>query len=214
MTGLQLVTSICGGELQGAAAGSSSITLHTQQLTAGHYTADTKTAGSCCLLIQTALPCLLYASSAYDCDHEHRGILASGSGDSKIEEGTAKRMKSADGHAIIPGLQTCDNTIHEGITDAPRCRKQDPAPCTDIGQTHPQHAENGKNTETQSAESEDPCVYSTLKLIGGTDAAMAPPTGYVIDVLIPVFRKLYPKLDLSVSAEFAVIIPNSTYRHS
>lgn len=40
--------------------------------TAGEYTADTKTAGSCTLLVQVALPCMLFGAK------ESRAILKGG----------------------------------------------------------------------------------------------------------------------------------------
>lgn len=41
--------------------GSSSIKLYPSHATAGQYVADTKTAGSCTLMLQAALPCLVFA---------------------------------------------------------------------------------------------------------------------------------------------------------
>lgn len=63
VTGLQLIAAMCGGRLSGAEVGSSSIQMEAGQLRCGSYTADTKTAGSCTLLAQAALPCLLFAES-------------------------------------------------------------------------------------------------------------------------------------------------------
>jgi RNA 3'-terminal phosphate cyclase (ATP) len=51
-----------GGALQGGAVGSSDVTLAPRRLVAGAHTADTGTAGSCVLLAQSALPCMLFAS--------------------------------------------------------------------------------------------------------------------------------------------------------
>ncbi|EDO40575.1 predicted protein, partial [Nematostella vectensis] len=64
MTGLQLVRDICCGKLEGDCVGSCSITLNPSKLQSGTFSANTKTAGSICLLMQVALPCLLYAPSA------------------------------------------------------------------------------------------------------------------------------------------------------
>ncbi|KAK7889159.1 hypothetical protein WMY93_024719 [Mugilogobius chulae] len=61
MSGLQLVSELCGGTLQGAAMGSTDISLSPGKIKAGNFTADTHTAGSVCLLMQVALPCALYA---------------------------------------------------------------------------------------------------------------------------------------------------------
>ena len=88
LSGLQLVTQLCSGELrpergedatfsarranepscgragdlEGGAIGSTVIVLRPGQLVAGHFTADVKTAGSCMLLAQAAVPCALLAS--------------------------------------------------------------------------------------------------------------------------------------------------------
>ncbi|XP_031574471.1 RNA 3'-terminal phosphate cyclase-like [Actinia tenebrosa] len=63
MTGLQLVRDVCAGRLDGDTVGSTSINLHPSRIISGNFVADTKTAGSICLLIQVALPCLLYGPS-------------------------------------------------------------------------------------------------------------------------------------------------------
>ena len=63
LTGLQLVAKLCGGSLVGGAVGSSDVTLTPgAAVQAGEHTADTGTAGSCVLLAQSALPCLLLAA--------------------------------------------------------------------------------------------------------------------------------------------------------
>ncbi|KAH9500656.1 hypothetical protein Btru_077219 [Bulinus truncatus] len=62
MTGLQLVASLCNGKLDKCFIGSVEITLDPGPIQAGQFVADTKTAGSICLLMQVALPCLLYSS--------------------------------------------------------------------------------------------------------------------------------------------------------
>uniref|UniRef100_A0AAX7T0H9 RNA 3'-terminal phosphate cyclase n=1 Tax=Astatotilapia calliptera TaxID=8154 RepID=A0AAX7T0H9_ASTCA len=64
LTGLQLVSDLCSGSLQGASIGSTDISLTPGKTRAGNYTADTQTAGSVCLLLQVALPCALYADAA------------------------------------------------------------------------------------------------------------------------------------------------------
>ncbi|XP_028407655.1 RNA 3'-terminal phosphate cyclase-like [Dendronephthya gigantea] len=60
-TGLHLVRDICKGNLEGASVGSNSIKFHPGNVLAGHYVADTHTAGSISLLLQIALPCLIFA---------------------------------------------------------------------------------------------------------------------------------------------------------
>lgn len=62
LSGVQLVSRVCGGALKGDAVGSSEITFTPGMIAAGRYTADTGTAGSVVLLMQVSFPCLLYAS--------------------------------------------------------------------------------------------------------------------------------------------------------
>ena len=62
-TGLHLVRDICKARLEGAEVGSNSITFTPGNIVAGNFIADTKSAGSTSLLLQVALPCLLYAPS-------------------------------------------------------------------------------------------------------------------------------------------------------
>ncbi|KAM9358211.1 RNA 3'-terminal phosphate cyclase isoform 2-T2 [Symphorus nematophorus] len=64
LSGLQLVSDLCSGSLQGAAIGSTDISLTPGKIQAGEHTADTQTAGSVCLLLQVALPCALFADSS------------------------------------------------------------------------------------------------------------------------------------------------------
>ncbi|XP_049587125.1 RNA 3'-terminal phosphate cyclase isoform X2 [Syngnathus scovelli] len=63
LSGLQLVSDMCGGVLRGGAIGSANVSLTPGKIRAGKYTADTRTAGSVCLLLQVALPCALYANA-------------------------------------------------------------------------------------------------------------------------------------------------------
>ncbi|KAL4431941.1 hypothetical protein ABPG77_000208 [Micractinium sp. CCAP 211/92] len=64
LTGLQLIAELGSGSLQGGAVGSTCISLATSSLVCGTHVADTRTAGSCMLLAQSALPCLLFATPA------------------------------------------------------------------------------------------------------------------------------------------------------
>lgn len=62
LTGLQFLSSLCRATLTGDEVGSTEITLRPQEVAqAGSYTAETHTAGSIVLLIQSALPVLLFA---------------------------------------------------------------------------------------------------------------------------------------------------------
>ncbi|ELT99109.1 hypothetical protein CAPTEDRAFT_183136 [Capitella teleta] len=63
LTGLQLIADLCGGRLIGGNIGSTEIALHPGHMKSGSFTADTQTAGSICLLLQAALPCLLYSKT-------------------------------------------------------------------------------------------------------------------------------------------------------
>ncbi|KAG1671914.1 hypothetical protein FOA52_003481 [Chlamydomonas sp. UWO 241] len=61
LTGLQLVARLSCGQLDGGAVGSRTISLAPSSLCAGEYEADTGTAGSCTLMVQQSLPCLMFA---------------------------------------------------------------------------------------------------------------------------------------------------------
>ncbi|XP_077390292.1 RNA 3'-terminal phosphate cyclase isoform X3 [Festucalex cinctus] len=63
LSGLQLVCDMCDGVLQGGAIGSTQVSLTPGRIAGGNYVADTRTAGSVCLLLQVALPCALYADA-------------------------------------------------------------------------------------------------------------------------------------------------------
>lgn len=60
LTGIQLVRAICDGQLEGDSLGSSSISFTPRGIRNGKFVADTKTAGSVTLLLQTTLPCLFF----------------------------------------------------------------------------------------------------------------------------------------------------------
>ncbi|XP_046845421.1 RNA 3'-terminal phosphate cyclase-like [Xenia sp. Carnegie-2017] len=60
-TGLYLVRDICNGKLDGASVGSTMIAFCPENVVSDKFLADTGTAGSTSLLLQIALPCLLYA---------------------------------------------------------------------------------------------------------------------------------------------------------
>ncbi|KAJ4463126.1 putative RNA 3'-terminal phosphate cyclase [Paratrimastix pyriformis] len=64
MTGIQLVSELCGGSLEGATIGSTEITLEPRTLRGGAFKADTQTAGAITLLLQAALPVMLFAPTA------------------------------------------------------------------------------------------------------------------------------------------------------
>ena len=60
LMGIKLVSQICSGRLQGAELLSQEIVLSPASITGGSYSSDVKSAGSVMLLLQVALPCLLY----------------------------------------------------------------------------------------------------------------------------------------------------------
>ncbi|XP_034035182.1 RNA 3'-terminal phosphate cyclase isoform X1 [Thalassophryne amazonica] len=64
LSGLQLVSDLCSASLQGAAIGSTDISLSPGPIQSGNHTADTQTAGSVCLLLQVALPCAIFAKAS------------------------------------------------------------------------------------------------------------------------------------------------------
>lgn len=63
LTGLKLIEQICNGQLTGGVIGSKEITLIPQNITSGRFIGDTHTAGSVCLLMQSCVPCALFADN-------------------------------------------------------------------------------------------------------------------------------------------------------
>ncbi|NXN99905.1 RTCA cyclase, partial [Rhinopomastus cyanomelas] len=63
LSGLETVRDLCEGKLEGGEIGSTEITLTPGKIKGGTHLADTKTAGSVCLLMQVAMPCALFAAS-------------------------------------------------------------------------------------------------------------------------------------------------------
>uniref|UniRef100_A0A8C0XAG2 RNA 3'-terminal phosphate cyclase n=1 Tax=Castor canadensis TaxID=51338 RepID=A0A8C0XAG2_CASCN len=63
LSGLEMVRDLCDGQLDGAEIGSTEITFTPEKIKGGIHTADTKTAGSVCLLMQVSMPCVLFAAS-------------------------------------------------------------------------------------------------------------------------------------------------------
>ncbi|XP_021918081.1 RNA 3'-terminal phosphate cyclase isoform X2 [Zootermopsis nevadensis] len=62
LKGVELVRDISGGKLRGGEIGSEEIVFHPGKVKCGEYSADTGTAGSVGLLIQVALPCILFGN--------------------------------------------------------------------------------------------------------------------------------------------------------
>lgn len=62
LAGLRLVQEICQAKLEGGDLGSTEIKFIPQKINAGNFVAETGTAGSVVLLLQIALPCLIFAN--------------------------------------------------------------------------------------------------------------------------------------------------------
>nr|CAG4648650.1 EOG090X05X4 [Polyphemus pediculus] len=62
LAGLNCVRDLCGGKLTGCSVGSTQVTLVPRCISGGDFTVDAKTAGSVTLIIQAALPILVYAA--------------------------------------------------------------------------------------------------------------------------------------------------------
>ncbi|XP_075038638.1 RNA 3'-terminal phosphate cyclase [Mixophyes fleayi] len=63
LSGLETVRDLCGGQLEKAEIGSTEINFTPGKIKGGALIADTKTAGSVCLLLQVSLPCVLFAET-------------------------------------------------------------------------------------------------------------------------------------------------------
>nr|XP_019812540.1 PREDICTED: RNA 3'-terminal phosphate cyclase isoform X2 [Bos indicus]XP_019812542.1 PREDICTED: RNA 3'-terminal phosphate cyclase isoform X2 [Bos indicus] len=57
-----MIRDLCDGQLEGAEIGSTEIMFTPEKIKGGVHTADTKTAGSVCLLMQVSMPCVLFAA--------------------------------------------------------------------------------------------------------------------------------------------------------
>lgn len=62
-TGIDLVARMCGGRVEGGQVGSSDMRFQPGPLVGGTFAADTHTAGSIALLVQIALPCMLFSGA-------------------------------------------------------------------------------------------------------------------------------------------------------
>ncbi|KAI8466238.1 MAG: RNA 3'-terminal phosphate cyclase [Monoraphidium minutum] len=139
LTGLRLVEAMCGGALAGGRPRSAQIALAPGRLFAGRYAADTGTAGSCTLMAQQALPCMLFAAAPAPAPSgapDAAAVAAAAAGGSG-ELSPAAAAPAAAGGSLAEG-------------------------------------------------------WSELELRGGTDAAYAPPVGYLTHVLAPLLARLLP----------------------
>lgn len=64
LTGIKLVSELYSGTLTGGEVKSNEITFEARQYKHGKYIADTKTAGSLCLLLQISLPCCVFGTGS------------------------------------------------------------------------------------------------------------------------------------------------------
>ncbi|XP_071952221.1 RNA 3'-terminal phosphate cyclase-like [Antedon mediterranea] len=64
LSGIKLVANLCKGKLRGDEVGSSCVSFSPGHTSKGTYEADTKTAGSICLLLQVSLPVMLFADGS------------------------------------------------------------------------------------------------------------------------------------------------------
>lgn len=62
LEGLKLLASLSGSPLE-AQVGSTEVSLRPNTITSGEFEADTKTAGSICMLLQSMLPCCMFGSA-------------------------------------------------------------------------------------------------------------------------------------------------------
>ncbi|CAF0854679.1 unnamed protein product [Adineta ricciae] len=64
LTGIQLLAQLSEAKLHNGNIGATEIYFTPKTIKGGNYLADTKTAGSVCLMMQTAIPCLLFANGS------------------------------------------------------------------------------------------------------------------------------------------------------
>ncbi|CAF1007261.1 unnamed protein product [Rotaria sordida] len=64
LTGIQLLSQLSEAKLHNGNIGATEIIFTPRTIKGGNYIADTKTAGSVCLMMQTAIPCLLFANNS------------------------------------------------------------------------------------------------------------------------------------------------------
>lgn len=68
LTGIDLLGRVSQANLTGASLKSTEVKFIPKMIQSGRYAADTKTAGSICLIIQNALPCLIFAKETCELD--------------------------------------------------------------------------------------------------------------------------------------------------
>lgn len=68
LTGIELLSRISQANLTGASLKSTEVMFIPEIIKPGRYVADTKTAGSICLIVQNALPCLIFTKEVSELD--------------------------------------------------------------------------------------------------------------------------------------------------
>ncbi|KAG3279583.1 RTCA-like [Ictidomys tridecemlineatus] len=63
LSGLEMIGDLCDGQLEGAEIVLTEVTFTPEKIKGGIHIADTKTAGSVCLLMQASMPCVLFTAS-------------------------------------------------------------------------------------------------------------------------------------------------------
>ena len=154
LTGLRLVEVMCHGTLGGGRVRSSRICLDPGRLLCGRHLADTGTAGSCSLMLQQALPCMLFAAALPATGPSGEADPAAGAA---AAAAVAAAVRPAAAAAAAAGL-----------------------------------AGGGELGVSGAAAVGASGRWSELDLRGGTDAAFAPPVGYLEHVLAPALRRLLP----------------------
>lgn len=100
LTGLRLVEAICGGQLTGGEVGSSCITLRPGLPRAGSYTADTRTAGSCSLMVQASLPVCMFALPPAEVPAQDKGSRRRSGGGTDGGPKASAATTDASGRAV------------------------------------------------------------------------------------------------------------------
>jgi len=67
LLGIDLLARLCGAQVEGCQIGSNELLFAAGPLRGGSFEADTKTAGAITLLIQAALPAMLFAPAPCHC---------------------------------------------------------------------------------------------------------------------------------------------------
>lgn len=103
LTGLRMIERASHGRLEGGTVNSTQVILHPGVIECAEVAGDTGTAGSCVLLAQTAIPCLLFAKSTERSDLKGYSTLS-------LRGGTDATLAPPVGymqHVLLPLLEQC-----------------------------------------------------------------------------------------------------------